>query len=120
KPLCAGRPARRFERRLYALPRQGIPGLKSEAGFGTCRGVVRHREIRSCLGYSSRAETACREEIWQEIVTRRGRSRQQIASGTCSQREMLPCQRRRSGFAFLMLTTRADSGNSIGFGGRRW
>jgi hypothetical protein len=26
----------------------------------------------------------------------------------------------RPGFAFLMLTTRDDRGDSIGFGGRRW
>jgi len=34
--------------------------------------------------------------------------------------EMLSCQRRRSGFAFLMLTTRAGWVNSVGIGGRRW
>jgi hypothetical protein len=34
--------------------------------------------------------------------------------------DMLSCQRRLSGFAFLMLTTRDGGDNSIGCGGRRW
>jgi hypothetical protein len=61
------------------------------------------------------------DRVWQEIVKREeGPKNKSPQTGDAPHREMLSCQRRRSGFAFLMLTTRAGGGNSVGIGGRRW
>src|SRR6202166_3294402 len=101
------------------LLHKGIPGTEIT---GTVRRLQRsYATVKSVLpGYLSRAETACGEGISQEIVKER-----KVQTTNRLGRDMLRagyafCQRRGSGFAFFMVTTRADGGKSIAFGGRRW